>query len=143
VTPADPGAQLPQSEAGHEGFRAAVARVTGSLVALLATRAELASVEFSEERERLTQRLGLVAAGGLLLAFAALFVGAFVIVLFWDTHRLWAIAAVAFAHLVAGLILLSKARAVGRDAPSPFAATVAELKKDRELLERALAARER
>ena len=112
------------------------------MVGLLATRAELASVELIEERERLTQRLALVAGGGLLLAFGALFAGAFVIVLFWDTHRLWAIAAVALVHLAAGLFLLSKAKAIGRDAPSPFAATIDELKKDKELLERALDAGE-
>jgi uncharacterized membrane protein YqjE len=129
---------LPEAPAGRQGLRPAITRVARALVGILSTRAELASVEFTEERERLTNRLALVAGGGLLLAFGALFVGAFVIVLFWDTHRLWAIAAVALAHLAAGLILLAKAKAIGRDAPSPFAATIDELKKDKELLERAL-----
>lgn len=133
---------LPDAGGGRPGLRSAIARMASAVVGLLSTRAELASVEFSEERERLTTRLALVAGGGLLLAFAALFVGAFIIVLFWDTYRLWAIAGVALAHLAAGLMLLSKARAMGRDAPSPFAATIEELKKDRELLERALADRE-
>lgn len=129
---------LPDAPAERQGLRPAITRVARALVGMLSTRAELASVEFTEERERLTKRLALVAGGGLLLAFGALFVGAFVIVLFWDTHRLWAIAAVALAHLAAGLFLLSKAKAIGRDSPSPFAATIDELKKDKELLERAL-----
>jgi uncharacterized membrane protein YqjE len=128
----------PEAPAGRQGLRPAITRVARALVGMLATRAELASVELTEERERLTKRLALVAGGGLLLAFGALFVGAFVIVMFWDTHRLWAIAAVALAHLAAGAFLLAKARAIGRDAPSPFAATIDELKKDKELLERAL-----
>jgi len=133
---------LPEAPAARQGLRPAITRVARALVGMLSTRAELASVEFTEERERLTKRLALVAGGGLLLAFSALFAGAFVIVLFWDTHRLGAIAAVALAHLAAGLILLAKAKAIGRDAPSPFAATVDELKKDKELLERALDAGE-
>jgi uncharacterized membrane protein YqjE len=138
----EPLVSLPEPSAERQGLRPAITRVARALVGILSTRAELASVEFTEERERLTQRLALVAGGGLLLAFAALFVGAFVIVLFWDTHRLWAIAAVAVAHLAGGLILLSKAKAIGRDSPSPFAATIDELRKDKELLERALADRE-
>ena len=133
---------LPQGTGGPVGLRGSLTRAASALVGLLSTRAELASVEFTEERERLTRRLALVAGGGLLLAFGALFAGAFVIVLFWDTHRLAAIAAVALAHVAAGLFLLSKAKAIGRDAPSPFAATIDELKKDKELLERALDAGE-
>ena len=133
---------LPEAPAARQGLRPAITRVARALVGMLSTRAELASIEFTEERERLTKRLALVAGGGLLLAFGALFAGAFVIVLFWDTHRLWAIAAVALAHVAAGLFLLSKAKAIGRDAPSPFAATIDELKKDKELLERALDAGE-
>ena len=124
------------------GLRAALARVAASGVGLLSTRAELLTLEFAEERDRLARRLGYVAAGGLLLAFAALFAGAFVIALFWETHRMLAIAGVALVHLVAGLVLLAKARGAGASAPPPFAASVDELRKDRELLERALGARE-
>jgi uncharacterized membrane protein YqjE len=120
------------------GLRASLARLAAAGVALLSTRAELFSVELTEERERLTQRLALVAAGGMILAFGAMFAGAFVIALFWDTHRLWAIALVALAHAGAGMYLLSRAKAIGRDSGGPFAATIAELGKDRAALERAL-----
>ena len=138
----DSGASLTEATVRREGLRAAVARVASAFVGLVSTRVELASIELAEERDRLTRRLAFVAAGGILLAFTLLFVGAFFIVLAWDTHRLWAIAAVAAVHLGAGLWALSKARAMGRDAPSPFSATIDELKKDKELLERALAPRE-
>ena len=84
---------------------------------LLSTRAELFSLELAEERGRLTKVVGLVAAAGLLLAFAALFVGAWVVVYFWDSHRLWAIALVALAFLGLGLLLLSQARAAGAAPP--------------------------
>ena len=112
------------------GLRQVLARLGESVVGALRTRAELASVELVAERERLVLRVALFAGGAVVLAFAALFAGAFVIVLFWDTHRLPAIAGVAIAHAALGGILVSKARAIGRDAPSPFAATLAELEKD-------------
>ena len=141
--PGDTRVPVTEAASGPPGLRQSFARIASALVGLVSTRAELASLEFTEERERLTRRLALVAAGGLLLAFAALFAGAFAIVLFWDTHRLWAIALVALAHLAGGAVLLAKARAIGRDSPSPFAATIDELRKDKEALERALADRER
>lgn len=133
---------MTETAGGPPGLRQSIARLASAFVGLASTRAELASIEFAEERERLTLRLGLVAAGGLLLAFAVLFAGAFIIVLFWDTYRLLAIAAVALAHLAGGAVLLGKAKAIGRGAPSPFAATIDELRKDKEMLERALADRE-
>jgi len=132
------------AEAGprNPGLRAALKRVAAAGVGLLSTRAELLTVELTEERERLTRRLALVAAGGLILAFGAMFAGAFVVVMFWDTHRLWAIALVALAHLGAGAWLLRMARDVGRDSPPPFAASIAELKKDRALIEGSLGSRD-
>jgi uncharacterized membrane protein YqjE len=121
------------------GLRASIARVGSAAVGLLSTRAELLSVELAEERTRVARMIALVAAGGVLLAFAMMFAGAFVIALFWDTYRLAAIAFVAVVHLGVGLVLLSKARSVGSDAPAPFASTLDELRKDRELLQRSLA----
>lgn len=124
------------------GLRAALARVAAAALGLVATRAELLGVELAEERERLTQRLALAAAGGALCAFAALYAGAFVIVLFWETHRLAAIAAVGVVHAAAGAFLLVRAKNLGAGAPPPFAASLDELRKDRARLERALEKRE-
>jgi uncharacterized membrane protein YqjE len=113
------------------GLRDALARLAQSALGTLRTRAELAGVELAIERERLVARLALLVGGVVAIAFAALFAGAFIIVLFWDTHRLPAIAAVALVHAAAGALLIAKARAIGREAPAPFAATFAELDKDR------------
>jgi uncharacterized membrane protein YqjE len=138
----DAGPSPAAGPARREGLRAAAARVGSAAVGLLATRAELLSVELAEERTRLTRLIVLLAAGGVLLAFAMMFAGTFVIALFWDTYRLAAIAAVAIVHLGIGLFLLSKARGIGSGAPAPFAATLEELHKDRAMLRQALAQRE-
>ncbi|GIK87448.1 MAG: hypothetical protein BroJett026_29290 [Betaproteobacteria bacterium] len=139
----DPGDTLASAppHGPRRGLRASLARLGTAAVGLLATRAELFGVELTEERERLTRRLAFVALGGVLVAFGALFAGAFVVAVFWETHRLAAIAAVAIVHAVAGGALLYKAKSMGTDAPSPFAASLDELRKDRALLERALAER--
>lgn len=120
------------------GVGAVLARLAESVVGLARTRGELAAIELVEERERLLLRLVLVIAGIVIVAFALLFAGALVIVLFWDTHRLAAIAGVAIVHLVAGAAMILRARAIGRSAPTPFSATLAELEKDRMRLARAV-----
>ena len=73
---------------GAGGLKGALARLAESVVGLFRTRAELAGVELVEERERLVLRLALLVAGIVVLAFAALFVGVFIIALFWDSHPL-------------------------------------------------------
>jgi uncharacterized membrane protein YqjE len=118
------------------GMRSAFAELVESFIGLASTRAQLAGIELVEERDRLILRSGLMLAGLLLIAVAALFAGAFVVVLFWDTHRLVAIATVTLVLAVAGALMLLRAKAIGRDAPQPFAATLAELEKDRGRLSR-------
>ena len=127
----------PGGAASEGGLKAALVRLGESAVGLLRTRAELASVELAQERERLVLRLALLVAGGVVLSFAALFVGFFAIALFWDTHPLAAIASVALLYAVGGALMINKSRVIGREAGSPFAATISELEKDRVRLLRA------
>ena len=115
-----------------QGLGASLRRVASSLSAILHTRFELFAREVERERIRITRLL--------LIGFIALFFFAlgmvtltiFVIVLFWDSQRLVAIGFITALYLgiAGGLALLAK-----RDVTSgsrPFAATVAELRKDRE-----------
>ena len=67
------------------GLSDAVARLGGTMVALLRSRLELASLEFEEQRESATELLVLVLSGVLLGLFALLFASVFVIACFWDT----------------------------------------------------------
>ena len=113
------------------GVGAAAARIAGSAVALVGARLELASVEWSEERERIHARLGLLLAGVLLVAIGILAFAAFIVIYFWDTHRLAAVLIPAVVCSVSGLVLVERARASGRNGELPFAATLAEFEKDR------------
>lgn len=119
------------------GLKPTLARLAESVVALLRTRGELSVVELVEERERLVLRLALLVGGILVLAFAALFAGLFILAWFWDSHPLRAIVLVALAYAIAGGLMIAKSRMIGRRAPAPFSATLAEFEKDRVRLQRA------
>ena len=116
------------------GLRRALARAGVAAVELVRTRVELAALEFAEERERakLLILLGIVAAT--FLAFAVLCASALVVVLFWDTHRVAAIAAVTAVHFAIGVGALLRLGANKRRAPPAFQASLAELERDRQWL---------
>jgi len=105
-------------------------RIATTLVAMARTRLALAAVEAQEE----TQRVLGYAAWTLLAAFlgagALMLVALFVIVLFWDSHRLLAIGAMAGVFALAAAAILLRVRAHLAARPRMMAATLAELDKD-------------
>ena len=117
--------------APRPSLRGAVARFADSAIALARTRAEIAAVEFAEERVRLTRSAMLIGGAVAMLAFAIFGVAAWIVVYFWDTHRLTAIAGVTLAFIVAGGVMLWRNSAIWRGAPPPFSQTLAEFEKDR------------
>src|SRR3982750_4492447 len=112
-------------------FRNAAARFVNSALALAHTRVELAAVELAEERERLKRSAVLMACAVFMLSFSLLGVAGWVLVFFWDTHRLEAVAAVTLVFALAGGVLLWRNAALARESPAAFSATLAELAKDR------------
>ena len=120
--------------ASSGGLRGALAQAGASIVDLLRTRFELASIEFAEERDRAKASLVLLVVAALFCAIALLALSALVVLCFWDTHRLAAMAAVTAVHLAIGLGALWRLKASQRSAPAPFAQTLAELERDREWL---------
>ena len=115
----------------HGGLRGALAQLGASLLGLLQTRLELVALEFGEERERTAERLILILVAVLFLAFAVVAASALVVVWFWDTNRIAALAGVTVFYLLVGSAALWRLRAQQRAAASPFAATLAELARDR------------
>lgn len=112
----------------------AVKRVLASLGEITRTRLELLSIEVQEEGARFVRLLALVAIAIGFLALAVLVLTLFVVVLFWDTYRLQAIAGMALLYLlIAGLAALALRRRLS-GTPRPFSATLAELRKDYERL---------
>jgi uncharacterized membrane protein YqjE len=121
----DPGEPRPEGSVRNIGT---------TLLALLGTRIELIGVELREESLRIQRMLVAGAVAAILLGAALVLAGVLVVVAFWDTHRLLALAAVTVAYAALGAVLLARARAAARAAPTPFAATAAEIQADLELL---------
>jgi uncharacterized membrane protein YqjE len=109
---------------------AAAGRIAATVVAMVGTRLELAAVEFQEDARRLLGYLAWTLLAVFLACSALLFVALFVIVLFWDTFRLQAVAGVAILFGLGAGVILMRVRA-GLNAQAPlFASTLAELRSD-------------
>ena len=118
----------------RRGLKGAAANLATALLGLGRTRLELAAVEFEEARARTTQNLALVGIAALCFAFAILAASLLVVVLFWDTHRIAALCGVTIAYALLGLLAVWRLAVRRRTAPPAFAATLAELDRDREWL---------
>lgn len=123
------------------GISGALTRLSATLVSLVHTRAELASVELAEARERALARLILLVVAAVGFGFAALFASALVAVWFWETNRVAAIAGVTLFWAAVGAIAMLRLGQRRRSEPRPFAATLAELERDRAWLEARMAHR--
>lgn len=105
-------------------------RIGGTLLALVRTRLALAAVEAQEEVQRVLGFAAWTLFAAFLGAGAFMLVALFVIVLFWDTHRLLAIGGMAGLFALAAVLILARVRAAFAARPPMMAATLAELNKD-------------
>jgi len=116
-------------DAHHRGL---AQRLASSLVGLAHNHLSLLGLELEEERERLVlvAALVLVGAGVVWLGLGVLSVA----VVWWvsEQWRWLALLIVAAVYLVGGLICLRYAWQTVTSAPKPFAATLEQLRKDRE-----------
>jgi uncharacterized membrane protein YqjE len=118
---------------------ATAGRIASTLVAMVGTRLELAAVEFQEDARRLLGYLAWSLLAVFLAAGAAMLLALFVILLFWETYRLQAVAGMALMLAAgAGLIVMSVRAKLNAQTPL-FADTLAELRKDVEYVRHAAA----
>ena len=122
------------AEAGA-GLMGSIKQLLSTLTSIASTRLELLANELQEERLRLTQMLLLALFALFCFGIGILLLTAFIVVLFWDDHRLAALGTLSALFLALGtlmtMLLRSKAQAKSR----LFSASLAELTKDREQLE--------
>ncbi len=100
------------------------------------TRLELLSVEVQEEKLRLTSLLLNVVLCGLLVGAGLLFLAAFLTVLWWEEHRLLALGIATAVFLGGALLTASNAARELRRGSRLFAASLAELARDRDAVQR-------
>lgn len=116
------------------GLMGSLKRLTSSLLAILATRLALLVNELQEERLRLTQLLLLGVIVAFCIGTGLILLNAFIVVLFWDDHRLVALGTLTLVYLVAGAVVAMVLRSRARAGTKLFAASLAELEKDRHAL---------
>ncbi len=109
---------------------AAVGRIAANVLDLARTRLELATVELQEGAHRVMGYLAWALAAAVLALFALALVVLFVLVLFWDTHRLAAVGGMAVLFILGTLFAAMKLRAGLAARPPMLPATLAELRKD-------------
>lgn len=100
------------------------------------TRLELLAVEVQEEKLRLTGLLFNIVLCAVLLGFGVVFLALFLTVLFWEEHRLLALGAGTAVLLGGALLTATRAAHELRRGSRLFAASLAELARDRAALRR-------
>jgi uncharacterized membrane protein YqjE len=118
------------------GVVEALKRAGDSALALLQNRLQLFVVELQEEKYRLLQSMLWLALGAMLI-FLGLTVGlGALIVWVWDTLGWLGLIGICVLMLIAGALVVSTTWKRMKSAGTPFSGTVAELRKDREWLQR-------
>jgi uncharacterized membrane protein YqjE len=106
-----------------------------TLTSIVSTRLELLANELQEERLRLTQMLFYVLAALFCFGMGILLLTVFIVVLFWDDHRLAVLGGLTAFFFAATALMAMLLRSKARSRPRLFCASLGELAKDRAHLE--------
>src|ERR1700682_4803253 len=115
-------------------LRETLGRLAATLVAMVHTRLELASVEMEEQSQRYLGYLLMSLLALFLFGIAIVLVALFVIILFWDTHRIAAVLGMAAVFGAAAAVIAMKVRSGFASQPALLSATLGELQKDIDFL---------
>ena len=113
-----------------KGLLESLKTLTGTLVAILYTRLELFSTDLEEERARLATLFVLMLVALFCIGVGVILAALFIVVAFWDTHRLLALGGLTGLFLLGGLLASWIAQYKLRTKPKLFAASLAELYQD-------------
>lgn len=123
-----------EGAAARGGLLQSIKNLGQSLLGAAQTRLEILANEVEEERVRLEQLLLVTLAAVFCLGMATLLGIAFLVIYFWDTHRLITVGMLALTFLAVAVALGWNLRTRAKSRPKPFAATRGELAKDQALL---------
>ena len=123
-----------EGAAAGGGLLQSARTLTRTLIALSKTRLEIFLNEIEEERLRIANQIMLIVMAGFCLVVGALLAVTFIVVLFWDTHRLITLGVLALAFLGAGAVLMLLFSARAKAKPKLFSTSLGELGKDAEQL---------
>lgn len=109
-------------------------RLLSTLASIVSTRLELLANELQEERLHLTQMLFFALFTLFCFGLGVLLLTAFIVVLFWDEHRLAVLGTLSVIFFALGALTAMLLRNRMQAKSKLFSASLAELAKDREYL---------
>jgi len=115
---------------GTEGILTSLQSLAATAVAIVHNRLNLLSNDLEIAREQLVSTLIMVLVALFCLCFGVLLLSIFVVVVFWDTHRLLALGGVTGLFLLVGLLCAWRVSRALRTMPATFEASLTELAKD-------------
>jgi uncharacterized membrane protein YqjE len=116
------------------GLGDSVRRLAGTVVGIAHTRLALLATELEEEKHRLLSVMAWGAFGVLMASMGLVFLAAWVTVLLWESHRLWALGGVTAAFFGACAVAWWQVHRHMARAQGLLQATLAELETDRQAL---------
>ena len=119
---------------GPSGLLGSLRGFADGLIGSAQDRLELLAVELHEEKYRLIQIFIWISAIVFLVMLATVFASLALVVLLWDTARVAVVCILAGAYIAAALIAIFGFRRYLKRQPKPFAATLRELREDRECI---------
>jgi uncharacterized membrane protein YqjE len=117
-----------------QGLLKSLRALGGTLVAIAHTRLAILATEIQEEQVRLARLAVMAAIAAVCFAAALALAVMFVVVLFWEDHRLAAIGILCVVFLATALGTLVALVRRSAERPRLFATTLAELEKDKAAL---------
>ena len=121
-------------EEPRPGLIASLRALLGNALGLITTRLALAALELADARDALLRLLLLSACGLLAAGFAAIFWSALLVYLSWDFMGWRILLILAFAYSLLAWWLLHRAFIILSQGQLGLPATIAELRRDREVL---------
>lgn len=119
---------------GHSGLLGSAKRLLSTLIGVVATRLELLADEWQEERLRWLQMFFFASFAAFCFCMGVMLLAFFLVVLFWDEHRLAVLASLSFVFFVSGGWLVVKLKSKWLLGSKLFSVSLAELTKDRKAL---------
>lgn len=117
------------------GLMDSVKQLLFTLTSIVSTRLELLANELHEERLHLSQMFLFTLFALFCFGMGILLLTVFVVVLFWDDHRLAVLGVSGIFFLAVGALMAMLLRSKARTKSRLFSVSLAELAKDREQLD--------
>ena len=119
---------------GPSGLLGSLRGLADGVIGSAHDRLELLAVELHEEKHRLIQIFIWISAIVFLAMLAMVFASLAIVVLFWESARVAVVCSLASIYIGALIVVAVGFKRYLKRQPKPFAATLSELREDRECI---------